>query len=73
MGGLRATVVLAPVLPECPRPSSYSSPLVHAKRVQPHLAAQPSHHVRHAAAAHLLHGCHEQHPQVPGQRRPGHR
>lgn len=45
-----------------PMPSSHSSPLVHAQCVQPHRAAQPGHHVCHTAAAHLLHGGHEQHP-----------
>lgn len=40
------------------------SPVIHAQCFQPHLYAQPHHHVCHSATAHLLHGGHEQHPRV---------
>lgn len=41
---------------------------LHEECLQPHLVAQPYHHVCHSAAAHLLHGGHEHHPWVSVRR-----
>uniref|UniRef100_A0AAQ4QKI9 Solute carrier family 43 member 2 n=1 Tax=Gasterosteus aculeatus aculeatus TaxID=481459 RepID=A0AAQ4QKI9_GASAC len=46
--------------------------VLHEEHLQPHLPAEPHHHVRDPAAPHLLHGGHEHHPGVAVGRRPQH-
>lgn len=47
-------------------PSSLSRSVLHEEHPQPHLHAEPHHHVCDAAAPDLLHGSHEHHPGVVG-------